>query len=260
MPLITLTTDFGTRDGYAAQMKGVVLGINPNVKLIDVTHDIDPFSILEAALVLKGVSRYYKPGVIHVAVVDPGVGSSRRGIVAAADGRFYVGPDNGIFSLVLGAAQSKEVREIRNPLLVLDKPHPTFHGRDVFAPVAAHLSLGARFDSIGPLVRDPVSFSIAAPELHETQGQGEVIYIDRFGNLTTNIEGGMLSRPVLSVRLCDVEIRGLSRFYGEAPPGQPLALINSFGYLEIAVNGGNAARELGVDRGERVILVFRRET
>lgn len=260
MTLITLTTDFGTRDGYVAQMKGVILGINPNAKLVDVTHDIDPFSILEAALVLKGVSRYYKPGVIHVAVVDPGVGSSRRGIVASADGRFYVGPDNGIFSLVLGAAESKEVREIRNPLLVLDEPHPTFHGRDVFAPVAAHLSLGARFDSIGQLVRDPIGFSIAAPELHETQVQGQVIHIDRFGNLTTNIEEALLSHPVLSVRLGNVEISGLSRFYGEAPPGQPLALVNSFGYLEIAINGGNAARELGVDRGETVILVFRRGT
>jgi S-adenosyl-L-methionine hydrolase (adenosine-forming) len=252
--LITLTTDFGTRDGYVAQMKGVILGINPEARLIDATHDIESFDIMGAALVLKGLSEYFPVGAVHVAVVDPGVGSVRRGIVMRLDGRFYVGPDNGLFSLVFERSHSTEVREISNPTLFLPEPHPTFHGRDVFAPVAAHLSMGVAFDSVGPVIEDPVMLPIPEPISTETGIEGEVIYIERFGNLSSNIEAGMLSRPVSSVQIAGWDIKGIKKFFSEVPTGSPIALINSFGFLEIAVNLGNASLDLGVQKGSRVTV------
>jgi S-adenosylmethionine hydrolase len=254
--LITLTTDFGTSDGYVAQMKGVILGINPKARLIDVTHDIEPFDIMGAALVLKALSKYFPPGVTHAAVIDPGVGSHRRGIVMRLDGRFYVGPDNGLFSLVFKRSSSRGVREISNPKLWRPEPHPTFHGRDVFAPVAAHLSLGLDFDSVGPAVEDPVILSMPEPEQTRKGIEGEVIYVDRFGNLTTNIEGVALSRPVDFVRITGRQIKGIKRFFSEVPAGSPLALINSFGFVEIAVNLGNASLDLGAQRGSRVMVTW----
>ena len=254
--LITLTTDFGTRDGYVAQMKGVILGINPEARPIDVTHDIESFDILGAALVLKGLSEYFPVGTIHVAVVDPGVGSHRRGIVMRLDERCCVGPDNGLFSLVFERSHSRDVREIGNPKLLAPDPHPTFHGRDVFAPVAAHLSLGVALDSVGPTVEDPVMLSIPMPAQAENGIEGEVIYVDRFGNLTTNIEGRALSRPVDYVRIAGRKIKGIRRFFSEVPAGSPVALINSFGFLEIAVNLGNAFLDLGVQKGSLVTVTW----
>jgi len=254
--VITLTTDFGTRDGYVAQMKGVILAINPEARIVDVTHDIESFNIIEAALVLKGLSEYFPAGTSHVAVVDPGVGSHRRGIVMRLNERFYVGPDNGLFSLVLKQSSSREVCEISNSKLLSREPHPTFHGRDVFAPVAAHLSLGIAFDGLGPVVEDPVVFHVPVPVETETGIEGEVIYIDRFGNLTSNIEAGMLSRSVDSVRIAGRKIKGIKKFFSEVPAGSLVALINSFGFLEMAVNVGNASLDLGVEQGARVKVVW----
>jgi S-adenosylmethionine hydrolase len=256
-PIITLTTDFGTSDGYVAQMKGVILSIKPDAALVDVTHEVEPFSILEGALVLKGVSRFYGQGTIHVAVVDPGVGGSRRGIVVMADGRFYVGPDNGLFSLILASATSSETREIRNADLTLPDPHPTFHGRDVFAPIAAHLAAGASFRVVGPPVEDPVILAIDRPRMLEDGLEGEVIHIDRFGSLTTNIEAGMLSEPVDTVEMGTARILGLSTFFDQVPEKEALALINSFGFLEIAVNRGNASQQFGIRRGAKVRVHFK---
>jgi len=251
-PLITLTTDFGTRDGYVAQMKGVILGINPEARVIDVTHDVESFDIMEAALVIRGLSEYFPEGTVHIAVVDPGVGSKRRGIVMRLDERFYVGPDNGLFSLVFARSHTREVREISNPNLFLHQPHPTFHGRDVFAPVSAHLSLGIAFDAIGAVVQDPVRLSIPEPIQTEDGIEGEIIHLDRFGNLTTNIESGMLYRSVDSVQIGGLEIKGIKRFFSEVPTGTPIGVINSFGFLEIAVNLGNASLDLGVQKGSLV--------
>jgi S-adenosyl-L-methionine hydrolase (adenosine-forming) len=254
--LITLTTDFGTRDGYVAQMKGVILGINPKARLIDVTHDVVPFDVMGAALVLKGLSEYFPAGTTHVAVVDPGVGSNRRGIVMRLDGRSYVGPDNGLFSWVFQRSRSREVREISNPNLLLPKPHPTFHGRDVFAPVAAHLSLGIAFQDVGHVIEDPVMLNIPKPVQTETGIEGEIICIDRFGNLTSNIEAGILSRPVDSVQIAGRKMKGIKRYFSEVPAGSPVALINSFGFLEIAVNLGNASLDLGVQKGSQLTVAW----
>jgi S-adenosyl-L-methionine hydrolase (adenosine-forming) len=255
-PLITLTTDFGTRDGYVAQMKGVLLGINPEARLIDVTHDIESFDITEAALVVKGLSEYFPEGTVHIAVVDPGVGSKRRGIVMRLDGRFYVGPDNGLFSLVFARSHTREVREISNSNLFLHQAHPTFHGRDVFAPAAAHMSLGTAFDAVGPVVEDPVMLSIPEPIQTEDGIEGEIIHVDRFGNLTSNIESGILHRSVDSVQIGGLEIKGIKRFFSEVPTGTPIAVINSFGFLEIAVNLGNASLDLGVKKGSLVRVTW----
>ena len=255
-PLITLTTDFGTRDGYVAQMKGVILRISPKVRLIDVTHDIESFDIMEAALVIRGLWEYFPEGTVHIAVVDPGVGSKRRGIVMRLDGRFYVGPDNGLFSLVFARSHAREVREISDSNLFLQEPHPTFHGRDVFAPAAAHLSLGIAFDAVGPVVEDPVMLSIPEPIHTEVGIEGEIIHVDQFGNLTSNIESGMLFRSVDSVQIGEWEIKGIKRFFSEVPTGAPVALINSFGFLEIAVNLGNASKDLGVQKGSRVNVIW----
>lgn len=249
---ITLTTDFGTRDGYVAQMKGVILAINPRVRVVDVTHDIEPFSILQAALVVRAVSSYFSRGTIHVVVVDPGVGGQRRGLVLRRKERIFIGPDNGLFSLLRPSTGSWELREIQNPKYMLPDPHPTFHGRDIFAPVAAHLSREKPFNEVGPLVDDPVELSFPQPTESEQGITGEVIYVDRFGNLTTNIAASMLRNLVDKVALKDVTISGLSAYFAEADPGQPVALINSFGYLEIAVNQGNACETLNANRGDTV--------
>ncbi len=253
---ITLTTDFGTQDGYVAQMKGVIIGINPDARILDVTHGIRPFSIMEAALVLKGLAPHFPEGAIHVAVVDPGVGGGRRGVALRADKRFFVGPDNGLFSLVIPDDQPWEMREITNPDYTLPNPHPTFHGRDIFAPVAAHLSEGKPFEDVGPLVHDPRRLPVPEVKRMAHGLEGEVIYLDRFGNLTTNIEASMLDRPVKSVVLGIVEIHGISTFFCQGEEGKPLALVNSFGYLEIAVNRGDASEVLGIDKGRTVRVLW----
>jgi S-adenosylmethionine hydrolase len=251
-PLITLTTDFGTRDGFVAQMKGGILRINPRARLIDVTHDIEPFSVLEGALVLKGISAYFPGGTIHVAVVDPGVGSKRRGIVLRTEEQTYVGPDNGLFSLIMSDNEACIMREIQNPDYMLAEPHATFHGRDIFAPVAAHLSAGKPLEEVGPLVHDPIMLSIPTVKENAEGLEGAVIYVDRFGNLTSNIDKTKLSKILGTVCVGNVTIRGLSRFFGEGPKGEAIALINSFGLLEIAINQGNAAQVLGIGKDEPV--------
>jgi S-adenosyl-L-methionine hydrolase (adenosine-forming) len=251
-PIITLTSDFGTRDGFTAQMKGVILGINPAAHVLDVTHEIVPFAVLEGALVLKGISRYFPPRTVHVGVVDPGVGGSRRGIAVRAGDSFYVGPDNGLFTFVVSADPQCEIRELQDRRYFLEKPHPTFHGRDIFAPVAAHLTLGVPFDSLGPTIQDPVTLPVPPVRATPFGLEGQVIYIDRFGNLTSNIDASLLVRPVRAVEVGDVRILGISQYFGQVSEGQTLSLINSFGYIEIAMNRENAFEQLGFRKGDRV--------
>jgi len=165
--IITMTTDFGTQDGFVAQIKGVILGISPDALIVDTTHDIEPFSPIEAALVVNGFFRYFPVGSTHLVVVDPGVGSDRRGIAVKCLGHYFVGPDNGVFSLVYSSHDSVEVRKIENRDLMAPKPHHTFHGRDIFAPVAAHLSKGTKFDEIGVVISDPERLNL--PPIVETE-------------------------------------------------------------------------------------------
>jgi S-adenosyl-L-methionine hydrolase (adenosine-forming) len=252
-----MTTDFGTRDGFTAQMKAVILRINPHAQIIDVTHDIRPYSIMEGALVIKGVSPYFPAGTIHVAVVDPGVGGPRRGIVLRCGEQSYVGPDNGLFSFIITDSPDWEIREISNADLMLANPHPTFHGRDVFAPLAAHLSAGVSFSFVGPTVVNPVMLDVPAPVKTRDGVRGEVIYVDRFGNLSCNIEAKRLEREVAAVEVGDTRIPGIKTYFDEAPEGTALALINSFGLLEIAVNRGDASKALGVHLGDSVRVCWK---
>lgn len=256
-PVITLTTDFGTADGFVAQMKGRILSINPQARIVDVTHDIEPFEIMEGALVLKGMAPYFPPGTIHVGVVDPGVGTERRGLVMRYGDQTFVGPDNGLFSLIAPADAPREIREISNPDYVTPDPHPTFHGRDVFAPVAAHLSAGKSFEGVGPAIEDPVTLSM--PEVRSSpQGlEGEVMYVDRFGNVVSTIGAELIDGQVAAVLIGEYATDGINRFFGEVPEGHLLALINSFGLLEIAINRGNAAEELEVAIGDRVGVLWK---
>jgi hypothetical protein len=233
-------------------MKGVMLRINPLARLVDITHDLEPFAVLEGAMVLKGMVPYFPKGTIHVAVVDPGVGSNRRGIILRAEDRTFVGPDNGLFSLVLPKDEACEIREIQNDDYVLSEPHPSFHGRDIFAPAAAHLSAGKAFEEVGPIVDDPTVLSLPAVKGTGDGLEGAVIYVDRFGNLASNIDRMMLTREVATVRVGNSNIRGISRYFAEVGEGDALALINSFGLLEIAVYRGDASEILGIGKGEPV--------
>jgi S-adenosylmethionine hydrolase len=203
------------------------------------------------------MARFFPPGTIHVAVVDPGVGSVRRGIVMRLREQLFVGPDNGLLSLVAYGDKPQEVREIQNPDWFVPDPHPTFHGRDVFAPVAAHLANGKSYEAVGPVIEDPIGLDVPEVRTSDQGLEGEVIYVDRFGNVVSSIEGHMIDRPVAAVLIGEHATDGMKRFFGEVPEGHLLALINSFGLLEIAVNRGNAAEELEVEMGDRVGVLWK---
>jgi S-adenosylmethionine hydrolase len=250
--VITFTTDFGRSDGFPAQMKGVILGINPGAVLVDVTHDVASFSVIDGALVLKGAWGWFPEGTVHVAVVDPGVGTARRALAVRFKRHFFVGPDNGLLTSAAPPDEGAEYRSIENPHFMLSNIHPTFHGRDVFAPAAARLSLGERFERVGPQIEDPVRLQIPKAARGPCGVEGEIIRIDHFGNLTSNIDETMLTDPVGRVRAGTASIQGMSRCFGERRPGEALALINSSGFLEIAIHCGNAADVLGLVVGDKV--------
>ncbi|MDI6854350.1 MAG: SAM-dependent chlorinase/fluorinase, partial [Deltaproteobacteria bacterium] len=192
-PIITLLTDFGCRDAYAAAMKGVILGINPQVCLVDLTHEIPPHDIAAAAFVLAEAAPFFPPETIHLAVVDPGVGSARRGLAARARGQFCIGPDNGLFHFLFQGAPDLAIFSLENPAYFLSEISATFHGRDIFAPVAAHLSRGLALEKLGPVVDDPVVLPVAEPVFGRDRAEGEIVYVDRFGNLVSNINWQRLS-------------------------------------------------------------------
>lgn len=260
-PLITLLTDFGTRDAYVASMKGVILGINPQAVLVDLTQEIPPQDIQAGAFVLAAAAPYFPPGTIHLAVVDPGVGSSRRGLAAQCRGQFWVGPDNGLFHLIFTGASPLYLVSLENPAYFLPSVSATFQGRDLFAPVAAHLSLGVDLDQLGPQITDPVPLPLPTPEFTPETVQGEIIYVDHFGNLVTNLEAAALQDWLgggdFRLQVGPLTIRRLACTYGEAAPGEFLALVGSHGYLEIACNQDYAAQRLGAGVG--LHLEIRRE-
>jgi S-adenosylmethionine hydrolase len=256
--LVTLTTDFGTRDGYVAEMKAVILGLARDVQLLDVTHEIAPRDVREAALLLEIAPRF-PVGTIHLVVVDPGVGTARRGLVVTAGGQVYVGPDNGLFTAAL-ATPGWEAFEVT----ALELRHPvvsrTFHGRDVFAPAVAHLARGVPPARFGPAVADPVRLRWPSPRLQPGRVEGEVIHIDRFGNLVTSItarEVEALAGPVsvtVGGRRC-----GLVGTYADLEPQRAGALVGSGGRLEIAVRDGSARVRLRSGLGERVVVLQGRQ-
>lgn len=275
-PPIVLTTDFGLSDAFVGVMKGVILTINPRAVVIDLTHDLPPQEVAAAAFVLGVNHPYFPPDTIQVAVVDPGVGTARRAVLLVTPTARVIAPDNGLLSGILkdyldtppaspgrvAVPPPLTAYELTNPDYRRHPVSSTFHGRDVFAPAAAHLSLGRPPESFGPPLSELVWLPLAAPVVQDGTVQGEVIYIDRFGNLITNIPAGQLPPAPLTVSLANRTIPGLSRTFHDpdiAPasfPDQPplIALIGSNGYLEIAVPDGNAAATLGVGRGAAVLV------
>jgi S-adenosylmethionine hydrolase len=253
--IITLTTDFGYKDPFVGEMKGIVLTINPDVSIVDVTHDIDPQDVEQGAFIIGTSCRYFPIGTVHVAVVDPGVGSERRAIIVEADGSYYVGPDNGIFSYIISSSKSLKAVHITEEKYMLSKDSPTFQGRDLFAPVAAWLSKGLSIESFGPAIADIKRFEIPSPIIEKAKITGSVIYIDRFGNAITNIRKDDISSfgEHLKVEVKGEDVRFL-KYYAQADVGALACLVNSSGHLEIFVNRGSAAREFDISKGEKVIV------
>ncbi|MDH7484892.1 MAG: SAM-dependent chlorinase/fluorinase [Anaerolineae bacterium] len=278
MSIITLTTDFGLADGYVGTMKGVILSIAPQAHIVDISHDVGPQNVRQAAYVLSTAAPYFPPGSIHVVVVDPGVGSARRPIAVRTERAYFVGPDNGVFSYVLtGRDPGSEIGDQgsgeqpvtwnskpETTILHLDRPQfwlptisRTFHGRDIFSPVAAHLAAGVPFDTLGTPIADPVILPLPRPERRPDGSiRGQVLHADRFGNLITDIPVGWLAAgKSWRFDIAGQCIEGLSLTYAAAGQGELVALPGSDGLLEIAVREGSAAKMLHVGAGAQVIAM-----
>jgi len=258
-PLITLTTDFGIGSPYVAQMKGVVLSICREVDLVDITHAVSPQNIREGAIVLADATPRFPPGTIHVAVVDPGVGMSRQIVYAEIGSQRYVAPDNGLLSLLVRQYRPGLIVALENGNYWAPKPSQTFHGRDIMAPVAAHLASGRDPVELGPRLASLVALDWPEPRKSTSRIDGQVLVVDSFGNLITNIrreDVAALGEPrSLTIDCSGRLIRGIVPTYGAALPGEIVALFDSQGRLEIAKVGGNAAAELLMRAGEAVTVM-----
>ena len=250
MNLITLTTDFGTQDWFVGTMKGVILRINSRASIADLTHDVPAGDIRAGAFALMAGCRFFPKGTVHVAVVDPGVGSGRKALAVRTQDYLFVGPDNGVLSFALAREKVKSIRRLENTCYFLHPLSRTFHGRDIFAPVAAHLSRGVPVHKFGPAQKDFCRLPWPETQVQADGITGEVVYIDRFGNAITNIENARLPAPDKGTvfwkgkRLCTMH-----NFYQSVPPGRAVAVPGSSGFLEIAVNGGSAAVKLRLKPG-----------
>ena len=253
--ILTLTTDFGGEGFYVAAVKGVVLGIAPGTQIVDVSHAIAPQNILEGAFVLAGIVDAFPPGTVHLAVVDPGVGTDRRMIVASIADQWFVLPDNGLLSVVARDRAPTGIWEIANPAIRRIRVSPTFHGRDIFAPAAAHLLLGRDPAELGPKRSKFVSLHNFRAIQDEGGFIGEVIFRDSFGNLITNIHAdhfGEIPRDAWTVEVAGSRIVGLGLTYADRSPGSLVALVGSSGWVEVSVVNGDAARLLTAGPGTTV--------
>jgi S-adenosyl-L-methionine hydrolase (adenosine-forming) len=255
--IVTLLTDFGSDDYYVAAMKGVILSRCAQARLIDISHGVAPQDLLSAAYVLLGACQQFPAGTIHLAVVDPGVGSSRRGLILRTDRYLFVGPDNGLFSLV--APEPAEAFEIQPSAYLPATVSDTFHGRDIFAPVAAALAAGVKPEDLGSRIRDPKRLAALA-QVTGTTIKSKIIHLDRFGNAVTGIErhdfDSDLPASSFSLRAGTADIRLQKRFYAEEPviPGEPFLIWGSLNFLEISVTNGSAAELLNLSCGQEVTL------
>jgi S-adenosylmethionine hydrolase len=255
MAIITLLTDFGLQDEYVGVLKGVILGIDPTAQIVDICHGIDAQDVEAAAHTLMAAYPYFPKGTVHAAIVDPGVGTDRGIIAARADGQCFIAPDNGLLTPILSGNASATIHRVINEKIFRHPVSRTFHGRDIIAPVAAHLSVGLSLEDVGP--------AVAPGEIHDREEadakrigadgiEGRIISIDRFGNLVTNIHARDLTDSAgahLSFQAGDAHIAGLSETYAQGAPGKPIALVGSRGTIEIAVREGSAARVLNLTRG-----------
>ncbi len=256
--LITLTTDFGMADGYVGVMKGVILGLNRDVTIVDLSHDIPPQGIADAAYVLRRAYEFFPRGTIHVVVVDPGVGTDRRAIAVSSPQALFVAPDNGVLTYVLqhatAAGQQIEAVHLTTPRYWLPKVSHVFHGRDIFAPVAGHLSLGVSLDHLGPKIDDLVILPSPRLERQPRKIVGQVMHIDRFGNVLTNIPYSDVESlgATVTVQLGRLQIRGLKTAFAQGEMRQPIAYVDSSGHLAIAVVNASAGELLNCHLGEPV--------
>ncbi len=262
MSIITLITDFGTDDEYAGIMKGVILSINPSVNIIDVTHGIDPQDLIHAAYIIQYSYSYFPEGTVHVIVVDPTVGSDRSIISLEAMGHFFIAPDNGVLKFIIDEGNVDSIIHVNNARFFLEPVSRTFHGRDIFAPVSAHLSMGVQINELGtPLEQKNLAdLSIPKPNFSD-KGEltGLIVSIDRFGNLITNIDKAVIDKfynsdmgKKLEIIVGRRKIRGLSPNYNSVKPNCPIAVIGSRRYLEIAVNCGSAKNHFMVEKGDTI--------
>lgn len=261
-PVITLLTDFGAADHFVGSLKGVILSLTPQARIVDLTHEIAAHDIEAAAFTLLGAYKSFPKGTVHVAVVDPGVGATRRGIAVVAVGQIFVGPDNGIFSYIYERESEFSVYELSNDELFRKPVSPTFHGRDIFAPVAAALSNGMKLEKLGLRVTDPVKLPRLTPEVGDSRIRARIIHIDRFGNCVTNITPEVLTPKMIDagaqLTVKGKKITSFRSFFAEetGDRAQLFALWGSAGFLEIAAANRSAARLLGTRRGERVVVRF----
>jgi S-adenosylmethionine hydrolase len=258
--ILTLLTDFGLYDHYVASVKGVILQIAPKVTIVDITHQVSPQNVLQAAFVLRQAFECFESGTVHMAVVDPGVGTARAIVAAKYSGQFVLAPDNGLLSLVHRDFVLEELRVVQNVTLFRKTVSATFHGRDIFAPVAGHIAKTGRLADVGPVTDRLSLLDLPEPAVaSDGRVRGQILYIDHFGNALTNIRLADLERAArrrshLAIRVGDYDVGSLRQAYGEVPAGTPVALVGSAGTLEIAVNLGSAAKQLGLVAGQEVVV------
>jgi len=261
MQIITFLTDFGTNNGYVAQMKGVAAS-ETYARLIDITHNITPQNIRQGAFILQTTAPYYPPGTIHIAVVDPGVGTDRRGIVVTTRTQVLIGPDNGLLIPAARTLGDFAVYEIKNPKYTSKLISNTFHGRDIFTPVACHIINEIPFDEIGPIINDYMDLDFGKTDVTDKTATGKVIYIDSFGDIITNIDGNKLKHVVEFDKKIMVFIgkkqqkMSFVKTYDMVKKGEILATIGSSNHLEISMNQGNAAKKLGIKPDDDVKILF----
>jgi S-adenosyl-L-methionine hydrolase (adenosine-forming) len=259
-PIITFLSDFGHEDWFTGVVHGVIHDVCPGAPVVDLTHAIPPGRITRGAFILEAAAPDFPAGTIHLAVVDPGVGTARRGLAVRAHAQLFVGPDNGLLGWAL-SDPAHEARELREARYFREPVSRTFHGRDVFAPVAAHLACGVTFESLGPIVRDAVRIDADEPGTRDGGLAGRVMFIDRFGNALTNLREAMLRQAFPNVQDTDLVvhvgqrmIRGLAHSYGDAGRGDLVAIMGSSGRLEIAVVDGDVSARYGVGEDDRVVV------
>lgn len=257
--IITLTTDYGTNDHLVGTVKGVILKINPEATIIDITHNVAAFDLLDGALAIGAAYSYFPPRTIHIVVVDPGVGTERRPLLATADNQYFIAPDNGVLSLVYDRDPSVVVRHANAEHYFLQPVSKTFHGRDVFGPIAAWLSKGWQTAAMGEEIQDYKRFAIPKPKPSDGVVKGIVMRVDNFGNLITNfrvedLPEDALKHGKLAFQLGTHEISHFVETFSEGNANEAIAYVGSSGYVEIAVNKGNASRTLAMGRGKPVVL------
>ena len=257
--IITLTTDYGTNDHLVGTLKGVILKINPEATIVDITHNVAPFDLLDAALAIGSAYSYFPPRTIHVVVVDPGVGTERRPLLVTAENQYFVAPDNGVLSVIYEREENVVVRNVTAAHYFLQPISKTFHGRDIFAPIAAWLSKGWQTASMGEEITDHKKFALPKPKATDGVVKGIVMRVDTFGNLVTNFRVEDLPESALINGEVKFQVgnQAVSRMvptFASGDAGEPVAYVGSAGYVEIAVNKGNASRTLSIGRGTAVVL------